>query len=565
MKRSGESIISEICLNLVRKPECSGIGQCVELIGKELGLDGGLVMRTNEIPFLLEMRCCWDPKNVIRDHNMLLDYSECPDNELFSPFGSGDRIKIIEDTDKINLDPVTADFFMKIGARSFAGCTMMHDEDYLGGLCLFSGSARFWTEDETAFISEAAGVIANVVARVKMEESAQYLLEETNRRITDADSAKARFMNSITNEMRTPLNAAMGMITIMRHNIDNVSVMEECIGRMETQIRQLIGLIGDCTDMSLVSGSEHLLNRIWISLETLVSGVRKFIDPLAMRKKQRIEYEYDPDISILADEVKLARIMINALGCSCRYSGENTDIYVSLKIEKVGTKQFMLLISIKDENDGYDTGSAQKVFDPFSSMQGGSGRLNNAGLAMAVTKHMSEVMNGTCEFFADSSGTEFIANIPVEVSEENSNNSEKGIVEKPEQEYNEMYIGRRILIVEDNMVMGEVLATLMGYRGLETDVVLNGKEACEAYEKHEPFYYDMIFMDIQMPEMNGFEAAKRIRESGARDASIIPIIALSATTLTREEERAMNFGMNAYLHKPVDDRELFETINRFLI
>ena len=115
------------------------------------------------------------------------------------------------------------------------------------------------------------------------------------------------------------------------------------------------------------------------------------------------------------------------------------------------------------------------------------------------------------------------------------------------------------------MVMGEVLATLMGYRGLETDVVLNGKEAFEAYEKHEPFYYDMIFMDIKMPEMDGTEAAKMIRESGAQDASIIPIIALSATSLSEEEERAMNYGMNAYLHKPVDENELFETINRFLI
>ncbi|MBO4414637.1 MAG: response regulator [Lachnospiraceae bacterium] len=565
MKRSKESIISEICLKLIKKPQCSGIQQCVELIGKELGAEGGLVLRTNDIPFLLEMRCCWDPRDVIKERNMLLDYSECPENELLNPFSEGGMLKTIEDVNKVETDPVTADFYKKISAVSFAGCTMMHDEDYLGGMCFFSGSPRIWTDEDNDLISEAVAVIANVVARIKMDESMQYLLEETNRRITDADRAKARFMNSITNGMRTPLNAAMGMITIMRHNIDNISVMDECIGRMETQIRELIGLVGDFADMSLVSGSEHLVNRIWISLETLISGVRKFIDPLAAGKNQRIEYEYDPEISVLADEVKIARIMINALGCSCRYSDEDTDIYVSLRVEKAGTKRNMLIISIKDENDGYNNDSVLKVFDPFSNMKDGSGRLNSAGIAMAVTKHMSEVMNGTCEFFADSSGTEFIASIPVEINDENSNNPEKSVVEKPEQEYNEMYIGRRILIVEDNIVMGEVLATLMGYRGLETDVVLNGKEACEAYETHEPFYYDMIFMDIKMPEMDGAEAAKIIRESGAQDASIIPIIALSATSLTDEEERAMNYGMNAYLHKPVDENELFETINRFLI
>ncbi|MCR5331719.1 MAG: response regulator [Lachnospiraceae bacterium] len=114
-------------------------------------------------------------------------------------------------------------------------------------------------------------------------------------------------------------------------------------------------------------------------------------------------------------------------------------------------------------------------------------------------------------------------------------------------------------------MMGEIIATLMGYRGLETDIVLDGREACEAYEGHDPFYYDMIFMDIQMPHMNGFEAAMRIRESDMQDAAIIPIIALSASSMPEEEAKALKNGMNAYLRKPVDEKELFDTINNYLI
>ena len=566
MKQSNESIISRIGLNLVREAKCSGIQQCVETVGKELGLDGGLVLRTNEIPFLLEMRCCWDPREVIADRNLILDYSESPEHELFNPWGAAGRLNIIENIDAKEIDHISKDFFDMIGAKSFVGCPMVHDGEYLGGMCFYAGNARIWTDDELELIREAAELASNVVARIKLDESTKYLLEEINRRIIDADGARNRFMNNITNEMRTPLNSAMGMVSIMRHNIDNTNVMDECIGRMELLIKQLIELVGECADTSLVSGNDHLVNRTWVQMDPLITGVRKFIDPLVAGKKQNLEFDYDPEASVLADEVKLARILINVLTCSSRFSGEESDIKVTFRIEKVGTRQSMLIISVKDEYGGYGPDSTVNVFDPFSNSHGASsGQINSVGLTMAITRHMTEVMNGSCEFYTDSLGTEFVASIPVEVHQETAGSEEKSVVEKSEQEYNEMYIGRRILIVEDNMMMGEIIATLKGYRGLETDVVINGREALETYKGHEPFYYDMIFMDLQMPQMDGIEATKQIRESGMQDAAIIPVIALSASSLPEEEAKALNNGMNAYLHKPVDEDELFDTINNYLI
>ena len=566
MKRSKESILSEIGLILVRKAECNGIQECVELVGKELCVDGGLVLRTNEIPFLLEMRCCWDPRGIITDRNMLIDYSESPEDEPVNPFGSSGRLNVIENTDMAKIDPITADFFRMIGAKAFVGCSMSHEGEYLGGMCFYSGNPRIWDDSELDLIKEAAELASNVVAKIKLDESTRYLLQEINRRIIDADGAKIRFMNNITNEMRTPLNSAMGMISIMRHNIGNAEVMDECIGRMETLIRQVIGLVGDCADESVVSGSEHLVNRTWLSLRSLVSGVRKFIDPLAAGKGQMLDFDYDPDTTVLADEVKLARILINALTCSNRYSGEDSQITVKIDVEKIGTSQSMLMIRVRDENLDYSSENAVKIFDPFAGPGGKlSGKLSNVGVTMALTRHMTEIMNGSCEFFADSEGTEFVASIPVEVKGDISDSVQKKVEENREQEYNEMYIGRHILIVEDNMMMGEILATLMGYRGLETDVVLNGNEAIKAYNEHDPFYYDMIFMDIQMPQMDGLEATKLIRESGRQDASLIPIIALSAASLREEEEAAINGGMNSYIQKPVDENELFDTINNYLI
>ncbi|MCR5329904.1 MAG: GAF domain-containing sensor histidine kinase [Lachnospiraceae bacterium] len=397
MRRSNESIISEISLKLVKEAECSGIQKCVELVGRELGLDGGLVLRTNEIPFLLEMRCCWDPREVIVDRNLLLDYSESPEYELFNPWGAAGRLNIIEDTTDGSVDAISKDFFEKIGAGSFVGCPMLHDGEYLGGMCFYGERPRLWADDELELIKEVAKLASYVVARIKLDESTKYLLEEINRRIIDADGAKNRFMNNITNEMRTPLNSAMGMVSIMRHNIDNANVMEDCIGRMEVLVKQLIGLVGECADTSLISGNDHLVNRTWIQLDPLVSGVRKFIDPLVAGKKQNLEFDYDPQESVLADEVKLARILINVLTCSSRFAKENTDILVSFRIEKVGNRQPMLIISVKDEYGEYGPDNAVNVFDPFADSKGSSrGQLSSLGLTMAITRHMTEVMNGSC-------------------------------------------------------------------------------------------------------------------------------------------------------------------------
>ena len=564
MARNLEKIISEITGILVSKLECNGILKCVELVGNELGADGGFVLRVNEIPFLLEMRCRWDPSGRITDNNVLLDFSGQPDSRLFKAFSTEPKLDIIEDTGVSTIDSVSKELYSNIGAKSFISCSMLDDGEYLGELCFFNLRYRTWDEEELELVKRSAGVISNVVARIKLDETMKQLLEETNRRIRDAEETKTRFLNNITNEMRTPLNSAIGMISIMRHNIDNADVMDDCTGRMEVLIKQLMGLLGDCTDTAIMEGHEHLVNRAWVPLESVVSGIRKFIDPYVAGRKQNLEFDYDGDMLIFIDEVKTAKVMINALSCSSRFSDPETDINVTIKAEKISSKQEVLLISIKDQNKNCDRERATQAFEPFSKLRVNSGQFNRVGITMSLIRNTVEIMNGTCEFFSDGNGTELFMSIPIE-TRGGEETEETSTVNEDNLKYDEMYIGRRILIVEDNVMMGDILATLMGYRGLETDVVVSGRDAIDAYEKQEAFYYDMIFMDIRMPDMDGLETTGVIRNSQKQDSAIIPIIALSSSSMAQEEKDAMAAGMNAYLHKPVNETQLFETINKFLI
>ena len=199
--KTKDRIIFDACRTLVRFEECKGVRQCLEIVGKGMEIDGGLVMRTNEIPFLLEMRCSWDPFSKIRDDRLMLDYSTNPENEFLNPFGRDGRLNVVYDADEENIDPITRDFFNAIGARAFVGCSMVIDNDYLGGMCFYRFDKYEWSELELDTIREVTSLVSFVVSRMKLNESLHYLLEQANKNISDADNAKTRFMTNITNEM----------------------------------------------------------------------------------------------------------------------------------------------------------------------------------------------------------------------------------------------------------------------------------------------------------------------------------------------------------------------------
>ena len=563
-KAKKDGILYRVCRRLVTERSDKGVRGGFEEVCTQLKLDGAFILRTNEIPFLFEMKDLWEPKKTIAGRRILLDYSEAPDWELVNPFSQDDesRFCTIDDTSTAKLGPVTRDFIDSTEIGAFAVCVLFDGDEYVGLAVYFTLDAHEWSEDEKELLKEVSVLVAAEVAAIKREDTQQYLLNESDRIIREANEAKNQFMSNLSHEIRTPINAVVGMMAIMRHNLGSAEVLEECLQRMEKSSRQLMDMINDCVDMTLLNNREMSMNMTWVPLGTVLEGVKNTIEPLARGRKQIFDIDCDESLLLYADSVKLGRILINCLSNSCQHAGDGTNICLTISQEKAGEKD-VLTFRIRDEVVGVDEESAKKIFDPFSG-----GRFRDAargGLNMTIAKHLVELMNGRIDFFSDGWGTELVATIPVETK--GGKSEAEPLIEADGTEtadYAEMYIGRRILIAEDNVLMGEILATILGYRGLETETALNGQEAFDMFSEHDPFYYDMILMDIQMPVMDGIESTRAIRESGRPDAGMIPIVALSANAFKEDEDKAQAAGMNMYLRKPVGEKELLGAISSLM-
>lgn len=557
-----DKLVAEVLAKLVWLKSDDCIKAAFEEICNSLDLDGAFLLRANEIPLLLDVKCMWERERRMSGKRILLDYTEKPDWDVIKS-GKETTCFSVSDISGKTFGSVSDDFLEALEIKAFTAVGMRSDEEFQGLAVYVCHQLHEWSDDEKVFLRKITAYISKVVEHMREEEVHQYMLHEAERTISEAYESRNRFISNLSHEVRTPVNAVIGLISIMRHNLESTEVMSECIDRMEKSSKQLMDIISDCVDMTVMNSSEMSLNSTWVPLESLVGGVCKIIDPLAEGRNLQLDFDYDPSITILGDEVKLGRILINVLSNSCKWTEEGSSVMVSISREKTAIMQDAVKFRIHDETIGIGEETAKHIFEPMYVFTTESGT-RNTGLNMTITKHLVELLNGTIEFSSDGWGSELTITIPMEtrggdseaVTEDNRNAIDAEIAE--------IYIGRRVLVAEDNVLMSEIISTILGYRGLETDSAVNGQEAFDKFAGHDPFYYDMILMDVQMPVMGGIEATEAIRGCDRADAGIIPIVALSANAYEEDMKKAMAAGMNAYLKKPVGEKELFETISNFV-
>lgn len=378
-----------------------------------------------------------------------------------------------------------------------------------------------------------------------------------------ANRAKTEFLQRMSHDIRTPINGICGMVDIADHYADDVEKQSEYREKVKSASHLLLEMLNDVLDMSKLESGEVMLEEIPLKLISILEEVLVVIGQMAAEQNIRIIWEEKEIIhwNLIGSPIHVKRILMNILSNAVKYNKENGDIYISCR-EIVSDQPEMTTIEFTCRDTGIGMAEAfqKQIFEPFAQEHTGSRtRFAGTGLGMPITKKLVEKMGGTIAFESEEgAGTTFVIRIPFKIDldvdkrEEKKDISEKSIK------------GLHVLLAEDNELNMEIAEFMLQNEGTVVTKAWNGQEAVDIFRKSRSGEFDVILMDIMMPVMNGYEAAKMIRSLDREDAKVIPIIAMTANAFTEDRLRAKEAGMDEHIAKPVDGKLLVKVINELV-
>ena len=382
-----------------------------------------------------------------------------------------------------------------------------------------------------------------------------------------ANRAKTEFLSHMSHEIRTPMNAILGMTQIASQS-KNLEKIQECIDKIESSSHHLLGILNDILDMSKIEAGRLTL----LEEKTSLSENVKFTVSLMQSRKdgQNIKIEHDISIKrdlVMTDSMRLNQVMINLLSNAVKFSPKGGQVRISVVETEADGEWSQYQFSVSDNGIGMDGEQVGRLFKSFEQADSSiTKRFGGTGLGLSISKSIVEMMNGNIWVESElGKGSTFYFNIRLKTLEE------ADIADgTPKSETDEIAIetidlsGLRVLIVDDIEINRVIAAEMLSETGIEIEEAGSGSEAVGMFMASSEKYYDIILMDIQMPEMDGYEAAKAIREMEHPDAETVKIIAMTANALKSDVEQALKAGMNSHIAKPFDFRTAVRTINNSL-
>ena len=393
------------------------------------------------------------------------------------------------------------------------------------------------------------------------EKESRLELEQQLKRAEDANVSKSQFLSRMSHEIRTPMNGVMGMITLAKKNLASGAEIQTYLDKAEESSKYLLALINDILDMSRIEAGKMVLAHNVLDLQ----GMRDRLDDMFRKTVEAKNVHYvvemqDFDVRYVeADELRLMQVVVNFLSNAVKFTKEG-EIRVTFRQMYRTEDKVHLMIRVHDTGKGMDPEFVNRIFKPFNQENESISReYGGTGLGMTITDQIVKMMGG--EIVVDSmpgKGSDFsiYVELPIADAEEIVEAAATMVEETPVEPEEISLEGLHALLAEDNEINAEITCSLLEMEGMHVDHAVNGRVVVDKFAASEPGHYDVILMDIQMPEMNGFEATQAIRALDRSDAQSVKIFAISADAFVEDKRKAEQAGMNGHMAKPIDFEEL---------
>jgi signal transduction histidine kinase/CheY-like chemotaxis protein len=412
-------------------------------------------------------------------------------------------------------------------------------------------------------VKEVVIGVRSVDEQIREAMKQQAELENALKEAEKANVAKSLFLSNMSHDIRTPMNAIIGFTTLALSSMDDKEQLKGYLDNILSSGTHLLNLINDVLDMSSIESGKIRLNMVTVNLVELIQYIQRVVKLQADEKNSHFSVEM-VDIKneyIYCDRLRLSQVLINLLSNAIKYTDSGGTILLRTTQVKSSAPGFAAYeFMVQDNGIGISDEFKERMFESFERERNSTiSGIQGTGLGLAIVKSIVDKMNGTIKVISKlGEGSTFIVNISFEISNEDS--SER---EDDSENLEEICIeGRRVLLVDDNVLNRNIAKKLLNRSGIEVDEAVDGAAAVSQLEKSEEGFYSAVLMDIQMPVMDGYEATRRIRQLQRQDLADIPIIAMTANAFDSDKELAEKSGMDEYIVKPFNIKIVVETLKR---
>jgi len=492
--------------------------------------------------------------------NRRVFYSDNEANEIESRLLKG--LNVTGNTK--DLLPETVESLLLTDTKSFLFVPMFLRGKMWGviGFCNTEGEYNLSENDEAILLSGGL-LVVSALFRYEITQSLKSTAAELEIALHEAQAAseaKSNFLSSMSHEMRTPMNAIIGMSTLGKKSED-IAYKDYAFEKIKGASDHLLGVINDILDMSKIEAGMLTLSDVVFNLKQTLNNVIAINNFRIEEKKQLLTIEIDSELpnTIFADDQRLAQVLTNLISNATKFTPSNKEIHIAVKLKERHDDTCIIQFSVVDQGIGLTNEQQAILFMPFVQAEASTNRkYGGTGLGLTISKHIVELMDG--EIWVESNlgeGAAFHFTISAKIPDINAT------IATVEDNFDVSFLGKCLLLAEDIEINREIVVAMLENTGIEIVCAENGEEALKAFVEN-PNRFDIIFMDIHMPLMDGFDTARAIRKVSHPAANEVPIIAMTANVFREDIEKCLEVGMNDHMGKPLDFALVFAVLTQYL-